>query len=342
MSFKDAAEKILRRAKKALHYEEITRLAIKGRLIDSSGRTPGATMIARLGVDVNTLKGRSRFIKVAPGVFGINPHPSSLPSRPRKGSAIGKPGRIGFVDKPVDWNEVVEYLQRACRKERDEEMREELFSELLWAVGKVHDNHREMATKNPQRFWRIIKSAVYYHGLRFIRKRRRMRSMEIIPRGGDATLVLDCNLFSTDVPEAQARIEAREAREEANARLRKVPRVIVRQKSKYHRLADEECLKNNKRLRTIRIPEDSPFLSPGAPSVMSGTIQLNSPYRPEEDPPYVVAKSDPTRDRNTSIRLLREADSDRWTYRQLADKFGIKSIGHVHNIIRAGCPAGAP
>jgi hypothetical protein len=267
MSFKDAAEKILRRAKKALHYEEITRLAIKGRLIDSSGRTPGATMIARLGVDVNTLKGRSRFVKVAPGVFGINPHPSPLPSRPRKGSAIGKPGRIGFDDKPVDWNEVIEYLQRACKKEaekngRDDELREELFSELLEVAGKVHNNHREMATKDPQRFWRIIKSAVYYHGLRFIRKRRRMRSMEIIPRGGDATLVLDCNLFATDVPEVQAMLEAREAREEANARLRKVPRVIVRRKSKYHRLADEECLKNNKRLKAIRIPEDSPVFHP--------------------------------------------------------------------------------
>lgn len=322
MSFKDAAEKILRRAKKALHYEEITRLAIKGRLIDSSGRTPGATMIARLGVDVNTLKGRSRFVRVAPGVFGINPHPSPLPSRPRKGSAIGKPGRIGFDDKPVEWSEVIEYLKRACRftvlDPGDDWLRDELYAELVWAVGKVNDNHRDMATKDPKRFWRIIKSAVFYHRLRVVRKHRKIRAREVVPGDAGATLVFDHALFSLNGADS-----VRDVIEEEEA-VRKATGIFS----------------------LLGMSSDSIV---GLPSNQSsaGAVFLYGPSgkRPDvwrEIPdPEREAKPDPVAMRNRSIFLLREADPARWTYGKLAKKYGIKSIGHIGNIVRSeGCTIG--
>jgi restriction system protein len=260
MSFKDAAYKILQKSGKPLHYGEITRLALKRKLIDSAGRTPEATMGARLGVDVNVLKGGSRFVKIAPGIFGLNPDPSALPSPPRGGreKAAGKCSKLGFDDKPVDWNEVIEYIHRTCQREildtKDRELHEEMFSELLWAVGKVNDNHRAMATENPRRFWKIIKSAIFYHGRRFMIKRRRVRFKEITPRSGDARIVFDRNLFLAEVPEAQARIESREAVEEANLILEQLPRKVVRRKSHHFQNANEETV--------IRVPEDSPLFSP--------------------------------------------------------------------------------
>lgn len=266
MSFKNAAETILRRAGKALHYEEITRLAVEEGMIVTAGKTPASTMIARLGGDVGALKERSRFIKIAPGVFGLNPNAPPPKEKPRLGSANGKPGRIGFEDKPVDWNEVVEYLRRVCRKEvwnfTDEEQREELFSELIVVASEVNNNHREMAETNPLRFWRILKSAVRRQKMKLQQIRRKVRSTEIIPGNGDAMLVLDSNMFVADVPEAQAQLESRVAREEANARFRLVPRVIVRRKSKYFRLADEDCQTGHRKMQVIRIPEDSPIYQP--------------------------------------------------------------------------------
>jgi len=71
ISFKDFAYKILLEAKKPLHYEEITKIALKQWLV-TDGKTPAATMCAQLVVDTNTKKEQSRFIKVWPWTYTIN------------------------------------------------------------------------------------------------------------------------------------------------------------------------------------------------------------------------------------------------------------------------------
>ena len=48
MQFKDAAYEILKQANKPLHYNEITNQAIKAGLLDTTGKTPHATMGALL------------------------------------------------------------------------------------------------------------------------------------------------------------------------------------------------------------------------------------------------------------------------------------------------------
>jgi hypothetical protein len=59
MQFKDAAYEILKEVGKPLHYNEITDLALKKKILDTTGLTPHATMGALLYTD--TLKENSRF-----------------------------------------------------------------------------------------------------------------------------------------------------------------------------------------------------------------------------------------------------------------------------------------
>ena len=71
-SFKDIAFQILKEADKPLHSKEITKIALKKGWLKTAGKTPEATMNAQLVVDINSKKEESRFIKVAPSVFGLN------------------------------------------------------------------------------------------------------------------------------------------------------------------------------------------------------------------------------------------------------------------------------
>ena len=72
-SFKDIAYQILKEAGKPLHSKEITKIALERGWLKTAGKTPEATMNAQLVVDINSKKEKSRFIKTAPSVFGLNP-----------------------------------------------------------------------------------------------------------------------------------------------------------------------------------------------------------------------------------------------------------------------------
>ena len=71
-SFKDIAFQIIKETGKPLHSKEITKIALKKGWLKTVGKTPEATMNAQLVVDVNFKKEKSRFVKVAPSVFGLN------------------------------------------------------------------------------------------------------------------------------------------------------------------------------------------------------------------------------------------------------------------------------
>ena len=71
-SFKDAAYRVLKKARKPLHSKEITEMAIKHGWLKTTGKTPYVTMSALLTTDINTKGNKTRFIKTAPNVFGIN------------------------------------------------------------------------------------------------------------------------------------------------------------------------------------------------------------------------------------------------------------------------------
>lgn len=71
-SFKDIAYQILKEAGRSLHSKEITKIALGRGWLKTAGKTPEATMNAQLIVDINSKKDKSRFIKTAPSVFGLN------------------------------------------------------------------------------------------------------------------------------------------------------------------------------------------------------------------------------------------------------------------------------
>jgi len=71
--FKIAAIKILRKSKESLHYTEITNRAIDQNLIETSGATPALTMNAQITTDIKSRKEKSAFVRIKPGIFGLNP-----------------------------------------------------------------------------------------------------------------------------------------------------------------------------------------------------------------------------------------------------------------------------
>jgi len=72
-SFKDIAYQILKKSDRPLHSEEITEIAIRRRLLKTSGKTPEATMAAVLYTDIKKHGKKSRFLKTAPSTFTLNP-----------------------------------------------------------------------------------------------------------------------------------------------------------------------------------------------------------------------------------------------------------------------------
>ncbi len=71
MTFIEAAEFILRAAKRPLHYKKITDIAIGHNLLSHVGKTPEVTMSARLAMLSKNESEQSQFVRVKPGVFGL-------------------------------------------------------------------------------------------------------------------------------------------------------------------------------------------------------------------------------------------------------------------------------
>lgn len=70
-SFKKAAINVLEKSGEPLHYREITQRAIDSGLIESQGKTPWATMNARLSTDIVLNGEKSLFIRTEPGHFAL-------------------------------------------------------------------------------------------------------------------------------------------------------------------------------------------------------------------------------------------------------------------------------
>jgi DNA-directed RNA polymerase delta subunit len=71
LSFADAAFEILKKQGRPLSADEISSAALSEGLVSTSGKTPSATMSARLYMDIKRKGGDSRFVKVERGKFGL-------------------------------------------------------------------------------------------------------------------------------------------------------------------------------------------------------------------------------------------------------------------------------
>jgi hypothetical protein len=71
MTFTEAAEAVLRKSGKPLHYKKITQLAIEQNLLSHVGKTPEVTMSTRLATLAKKDRGDAAIVRVKPGVFGL-------------------------------------------------------------------------------------------------------------------------------------------------------------------------------------------------------------------------------------------------------------------------------
>jgi hypothetical protein len=105
MSMREAALKVLTLAGKPLHYQEITRRAIRAGLIRPEGKTPAYTLRARVGDDMQRNED-SPFERVSDGTYGLKVWPKDLrkAKRATKKKAAKPVARIAKaqpVAKPV-------------------------------------------------------------------------------------------------------------------------------------------------------------------------------------------------------------------------------------------------
>lgn len=100
MSMREAALKILTLAGKPLHYQEITRRAIRAGLIRPEGKTPAYTLRARVGDDMQR-NANSPFEWVADGTYGLKVWPKDLRKAKRAAKKVTKKPAAKVVVKPV-------------------------------------------------------------------------------------------------------------------------------------------------------------------------------------------------------------------------------------------------
>lgn len=89
MSMREAALKILTLAGKPLHYQEITRRAIRAGLIRPEGKTPAYTLRARMGDDIQR-NADSPFEWVSDGTYGLKVWPKDLRKAKRAAQKAAK------------------------------------------------------------------------------------------------------------------------------------------------------------------------------------------------------------------------------------------------------------
>ncbi|MBI5414475.1 hypothetical protein HZA38_03080 [Candidatus Peregrinibacteria bacterium] len=77
-TFKQSAIEVLKKTKKPLHYNEITRLALELGLLETEGSTPEGTMNAQIAMDIKNKCAGSDFLRTAPGTFSLNPHKKEI------------------------------------------------------------------------------------------------------------------------------------------------------------------------------------------------------------------------------------------------------------------------
>jgi hypothetical protein len=82
-TFKQSAIAILKKAKKPLHYSEITRLALESGILETEGATPEATMNAQIVVDIKHKGEGSDFVRIAPGTYTLNSNKKVIKETPK-------------------------------------------------------------------------------------------------------------------------------------------------------------------------------------------------------------------------------------------------------------------
>lgn len=101
MNSLDAAERVLAEAGEPLHYQKITNLILEKDLWQTEGKTPDATINARLAVDIKKNGKLSRFMRTEPGMFALREWGLEEYQPKHKKSLTGTPTgnqKVSFTD----------------------------------------------------------------------------------------------------------------------------------------------------------------------------------------------------------------------------------------------------
>ena len=102
MNTLDAIERVLQQMGKPLHYREITQQILEQNLWETKGKTPDATINARLATDIKNNGGESRFQRTEPGIFalrswGLPEHEPKAKTKPQP-VLESKPATLSFTN----------------------------------------------------------------------------------------------------------------------------------------------------------------------------------------------------------------------------------------------------
>lgn len=99
MTALDAAAEVLRRVGTPLHVNRITELVLESGSWTTTGKTPWATVNARIATDIRRSEERSRFRRVGPGVYELNVPVSAAPVRkPHEATTSAPKPKLTFAD----------------------------------------------------------------------------------------------------------------------------------------------------------------------------------------------------------------------------------------------------
>jgi len=97
MSARDAAEEVLRQAGTPLHVADLTKRILESGLWSADGKTPQATVAARISTDIKKRGSASPFVRVAPNTFGLRALGAKAVLGKSKASR-GRPAAMSFTN----------------------------------------------------------------------------------------------------------------------------------------------------------------------------------------------------------------------------------------------------
>ena len=147
MNSLDAAERILKEAGEPLHSDEITRRVLAKGLWTTTGKTPAATINARLGEDIKRNGERSRFMRRGRSVFGLrdaghSPVTSPASRSASTGSRFIRTARSGAADLESEIKKVRGYGRSLNESKTRSFLVEPILKRLGWDSPEVMDPER--------------------------------------------------------------------------------------------------------------------------------------------------------------------------------------------------------
>ena len=145
MTFGEAAYQVLKQVGKPLSASEIASVALEQRFISTLGKTPTATMGARLYVDIKKKGNESKFVKVNPGIFALrewSQSPITSTSRFRPLTFKGAAYKVLLSEKrPLRIDDITRIalkkgLLRTAGKTPDATMGAQLYTDIKTKKGK--------------------------------------------------------------------------------------------------------------------------------------------------------------------------------------------------------------